>query len=441
MKRLLFIVGILSITLNVKAQQQLSVQQCVDEAIKNNLSVKDKELSQAITDADIEQAKSGLFPQVNFQGQYTYYTQEPKQWMPGSLFGSSEQYVEGGFTMAQQLQASVQLVQPLYNGIVWQGVKAAKASKGLNVIQVKQTQETLAFNVENTYYNIQSLDERIKLVQYNLGSIEKILAATNSLVKNQLTPKVDANRVEVSKKSLETQLKTIELNRDKLYNYLKYLMGRSVNDNIQVEPFKGGSTLPSTLEESLESNQNTQIALLEKTIELKELQKQSVKSSYWPIVNLVGAYALTGYNNEFNPFDYIKGRFFPTSYVGMQLQVPVFDGFNRRAQIRKIEAENERSRNQIAMVKNQTELDIANAVNDYKSNVITLKLQEENIKLAQEVYEDRQVQFKNGLAKINDVVLAENDLRLAQTDYINALINIRTSELNYRKAKSELLKN
>ena len=48
-------------------------------------------------------------------------------------------------------------------------------------------------------------------------------------------------------------------------------------------------------------------------------------------------------------------------------------------------------------------------------------------------------QYKSGLVKVSDFINTNSDLQAAQTNFVNALINIKQAELSLKKAQGILL--
>ncbi len=68
-----------------------------------------------------------------------------------------------------------------------------------------------------------------------------------------------------------------------------------------------------------------------------------------------------------------------------------------------------------------------------------LKMINQQIRLAQTIYSKTLLQQKEGIATLTDVLLADNAVREAQQNYINALVALRRAELEYKKLTGNLL--
>ena len=54
--------------------------------------------------------------------------------------------------------------------------------------------------------------------------------------------------------------------------------------------------------------------------------------------------------------------------------------------------------------------------------------------LAERVYKQTEAQFNQGLISSNDLILAENSQREAQTKLVVAYVQLRNAEINYLKS-------
>jgi OMF family outer membrane factor len=87
----------------------------------------------------------------------------------------------------------------------------------------------------------------------------------------------------------------------------------------------------------------------------------------------------------------------------------------------------------------KTSLERINAEMQYelaKSNISTTK---EQIGLADKIYQNTVLQNQEGLAGMSDILLTDNALREAQQNYLNALVELRKAELEYKRATGNIL--
>jgi len=143
-----------------------------------------------------------------------------------------------------------------------------------------------------------------------------------------------------------------------------------------------------------------------------------------------------GYN-----FNYMNDKFsllykqnYPSSMIGFQLSLPIFQGGKRYHEIEKAELSLHRNDYDLIALENSIKSEYTEALAGYKSNLSNLIMLKENIQLAREVYSTIQLQYKSGVKSYLEVIIAETDLRNTQTNYLNSLYDVLSSKLDVEKA-------
>lgn len=422
----------------------LSLQQCIDQALSNNRNIQSATYDLQRTREQVRETASGLLPQVNLNGSYQYYLKMPVSLIPMSLFDQNapkDAYAAGTFGTRQTTAATATLEQKLYDGQLLVGLRAAKVAGNVNELQVQATKEDIAYNVSAAYYNIQTLQKRTEILQNNLDNQDKLIRNTKLQLDNGITNKTTYNRLVVSRQNTSAQLDGLKNDLVKNMNLLKYLMGMNLQEEVAVEPVTDvAEAAIATLEKGNAENR-TDLRMLKERRYLSVLDKKSIEASYLPTLSTSLNYGYTGYYGSFDPAKQINDKFYPSSAVQVNLKIPVFDGFRKRSQIAQRRIDIARYDNEIELKRQTIDKEIADAAADYNSNISTLRSAEENRSLAEKIYDDMQLQFKNGIVSLNDVLNAQNDMNDAQNNYTNALIRLRIAELDLKKSRSELLGN
>jgi outer membrane protein TolC len=139
-----------------------------------------------------------------------------------------------------------------------------------------------------------------------------------------------------------------------------------------------------------------------------------------------------------NKFDFYKGSWFPSSYVGLTINIPIFSGFAKNANIEKARLELQQTENQIEALKISIDNEVSTATNNYHNAIITLDNQKKNMQLAEQVYNQAKKKYEIGTGSNIEITNAQSDLTIAQTNYINALYNAIIADIDYTKAIGKL---
>lgn len=432
-KWLLSFVMLMLISFHGQAQTW-SLQKCIDMAQVHNKNLQIGRNNMAISEQKQKEAISNLIPKVNIVGDYKYFTDLPYQLMPMSTFNSTApegQFKEAQFGVPHNMSASIQIALPLYNPQIYGGIRTSKIVSEIAELQYKKTEEQVFFEISNLYYNVQILQHQLAFIDSNIVNTTKLLGNMQLLHQQLMIKGTDVTKVELQKDQLTTQRELIANNVEQVMNSLKFSMGITINQNIQVETdiqfinIGEYSNLP-TIDLQLTNLQNRFL-----TSELK-----TIKDSRLPSVSLYGSYGQTGFGYDKKPNNFLK--FFPASFVGAQFSYPLFNGTVTYRKIiqKKIEIQNNEL--QISLVTDQNNMLIQNAAHRRTVTQKTIANTLSQINLARTVYEQTLLQQKEGTANLTDVLLADSALRDSQQSYLSAIVEYLKADLELKKQTGNL---
>ncbi|MCX6215581.1 TolC family protein [Spirosoma sp.] len=415
--------------------QDVTLDQLINKALTGNYSVQAARLDEIKTDAQIAEVRANARPQVNLTGDYKRYLKIPGQVVPASAFGGPEgSYSVLAFGLPYNLSTSVQASQALYNQSLMIATKVAKTSRDLSALQTQKAKEDVAYNVSATYYNLQTTAQQIAFLQKNLASTERLIQITDLLRQNKLAKGIDVDRLQLSKTSSQTQIESLQATYNQLLNTLKLLTGIPQADSLTVRTAID-ETVPVTPANEYTINR-TDLQLLDRQKDLNGLEQRNIKAGFVPTVSAYGlanstVYATGGDNS------YIKNV--PGYWLGLQLNWNVFDGMARKAKLSQKRIDDQKLDVQLRQTRESISMDIANSRNQFLVQQRNLGTNRGQVALAEKVYTQTQLQFKEGTVDITDVVQAENSLREAQNNFLNTLVSLRTAELDWKKATGSLI--
>jgi OMF family outer membrane factor len=419
----------LVILISVQGQTQTwSLEQCIDTALVHNKSLQISRNNMAIGEQKQKEAISNLFPKVNLVGDYKYFIDLPYQLMPMSTFNPTApegQFKEAQFGVPHNISASIQVALPLYNPQLYGGIRTTKIAAEITELLNKKTEEQVFFEISNFYYNIQILQHQLAFVDSNIVNMAKLLENLQLLHQQLMIKGTDVKKVELQLEQLKTQKDIIANNVEQVMNALKLSMGQPSTLNIQIE-----TDIQFNINEY--SNVTTvDLQLTNMQYRLATSELKTLRNSRLPSVSLYGSYGQTGFGYDKKPNDFLK--FFPASFVGIQLSYPLFNGTvtYRKINQKKIEILN--SQLQISLVKDQNNMLIENADRRRAVTQKTIANTLSQINLAQTVYEQTILQQKEGTASLTDVLLADNALREAQQNNLSAIVEYLKADLELKK--------
>lgn len=421
------------------SRHAFSVKECMDYAHKNNVQVRNALLNvqgQYQINRDITAA---ALPTVTASLSGNDYLKIPTSLLPGEIFGQpAGTYIPVQFGTKYNANAGFQLQQLLFDGQVFIGLKARSTSIDFQNKNVEVTEEAIKANLHKIYYQLVVSKTQIAIFDANLERLNKLLTDTKVLYQNGFVEKLDIDKISVQVSNLETEklkaLNSIEIG----YLGLKTLMGMPLKeeliltDELTEDKIKEDITKDTSF---LYSNRKD-YEYLNLAKKLNEFNIKRYQLSYLPTVSLSGAYTKNAQRNQFNFFG--KGDWFTTSFVGLNISVPIFDGFSKDAKIKKSRIDLKQTENQIENLKLSIDNEIETAKLNFNAAIITLNYQKKNMELAENVFNQTKKKFELGTGSNTEITAAQTDLRTAQANYINALYGAIIAKVDYYKATGKL---
>ena len=427
----LFIVPLIFIGWNtIQAQEVWTLKQCIDTAQVYNKTLQINRNHIRISEQREKEAKANLIPKVTANADYKYFMELPTQLMPMNALNPQApegQFRDLQFGVPHNINANVQLAMPLYNPQVYGAIENTRIANALTQLQFQKSEEQVLYDITTLYYNAQILKHQLDFLESNLINTQKLLKNMELLKEQLLAKGTDVSKVKLQAEQLNTQRENVHNKYISILNALKLNIGIPLERNI---------TVVSEIEQQTLTENN-----VENILDLKIIQTQNKllnselstlnKSRFLPSLNLIASYGTTGFGYDKTPNDFLK--FYPIGFAGLQLTYPLFNGTvtQRKINQKKLEISNNELQAQLISDKNKMETE--NALRQRTIAQQTVINTENQITLAQSIYEQTILQQKQGTATLTDVLLADNALREAQQNYLSAVIDYLKVDLELKK--------
>ena len=413
------------------AQAQVwSLQQCIDTAQVHNKNLQMNQNNMAIGEQREKEAKANLIPKVTANADYKYFTNLPYQLLPLSALNPvapEGEYRAAQFGVPHNINANLQLSMPLYNPQVYGAIQTTKIASKLTELQYQKTEEQIYFEISNLYYNAQILHHQLAFFDSNLINAARLLKNMQLLNEQLLAKGTDVSKIKLQIAQLLTQKESISSKYEQVLNALKFTMGISIEQSIQIDP---NIQYQNTSEYSNSLTLDIRIIKTQNKLLSSELSTLN-KSRFLPTLNLFGTFGTTGFGYNGEPNSFLD--FYPIGFVGIQLSYPLFNGTVTHRKINQKKFEIKNNELQSGFLTEQNNMQVENAKLQREVAKKTVETTTEQIQLAQTIYEQTVLQQKQGTASLTDVLLADNALREAQQTYLSAVIDYLKADLELKK--------
>lgn len=421
----------------IQAQEVWTLQQCIDTAQVHNKTLKIDQNNISISKQREKEAKANLIPKITANGDYKYFMELPTQLMPMHIF--NPQVPEGQFRNVQfgvphNINANIQLAMPLYNPQLYGALQQTKIASELTQLQFQKSEEQVLYDITMLYYNAQVLKHQLSFLEKNRLNTSKLLQNMQLLKEQLLAKGTDVNKVKLQAEQLDTQKEQVYNNYIQVLNVLKLTMGIALENDILIEN-------DISFQTALDYTPQTTLAMHLIQVQNKMLHNElSVlnKTRYLPSLSLIATYGTSGFGYDKQPHDFLK--FYSTSFAGLQVTYPLFNGMITQRKVNQKRLEISNNELQTQLLEDKTKVEIENSSQQRIIAQQTIVNTENQIDLAQTIYNQTITQQKQGTANLTDVLLADNALRETQQHYLLAIIEYLKADLELKKVTGNLSK-
>lgn len=434
----LIVATVLLFTLAASSQaKQWTLQECVNYALENNITVKQTALDAELSDQDLIIAKGNFLPDLSGNAS--------QNWNFGSFIGQNGNRVSRDSRGNNfGLNTGITIFNGFRNTSVY---KQAQLGIESSELQLSILKDNIAVNVVNQYLNILLNKENLKVAQDQIEITKKQVAQVTALVESGVRPKADLYDVQSQLASDNESLTNVE-------NSINIaLLGLSQLLQISSQGFDVKEMLlplPNVSEEQKSSNdiydfaiQNRpEIRKAEIDIENSELAIEIAKSSFFPTLNF-GAGLGTSYQHfqgqedlriVVDPADPTNITFADNGFgqqigdnlgynFGFSLAIPIFNGFQTRANVDKAKINNQRIAYSLDQAKQDMRSNIEQAYTDAKAALKQFEASQVSLDAQKESFKNAQESFNSGVMNSFAFEQVRNRLVNAEANLINAKYN------------------
>lgn len=434
-----------------------SVEDCINYAYQHQHDVSNANLDVTSADFHVKEIIGQGLPQITGSAAFQDYIKSPTVLFPdfvtpaiyGVLAKEGVKNGSGGaivvptaagltpvnFTQKYNSNLGVNLNQILFDPNYIVGLQARKTYKELYSRSATRTRIEANVAVTKAYYQVLVSVEQIKLLEANIGQLKQQLDETIARNKQGFVEKIDVDRLTVQYNSLLTNrdntVRMLTLN----YELLKFQMGMPIEEELtlknKLEDININDAVLDAGGDSTIYKNRIEYNLLETQKRLNEFDVKSKRGQYLPKLTANVAYSANYQNNSFSQ---LYSTNFPQSYIGLNLNVPIYTGGQHKNQLAQSKINVQKSDNDLLNMKNTVALQVSQARISYINGLQTLNDQKKNQALAAEVLRVAKIKYQQGVGSSIEVTQAETDLQNADNSYINGLYQALVSKVDLDKA-------
>jgi len=402
---------------------KLSLKEAQEYASHNNKMVKSAKFTVLASKQDIWTTISSGLPQVSAGANLTDN-------LKLGVFVLSMNGVPTIITMGTKytLPVAVQASMPLFNAPYYIGIETSKLAKKMAESNLQSTEIDTRQAVASAYYLILISEESLRILKENLSNLRETLKSTKVMYNSGLAEATDvdqmASNVTMMENSFSNLQNTIEMN----YNLLRFQLGVKSDTRIilseTIDDLVKDINVEALLAQNFNPATNIQYDLVDKQAKLSALDLKAQKAMALP--SLSGVYSTSTSGMAMKMSDL---KWYPSSYLGLNLSVPIFASGQRYSNIQKAKINLEKARNTKEMVSDQLQMQDQQLRYNLENANIQYKSQKANVDVSKRVYSSMENKYKQGVASSLELTESNSLYLQAESNYISSLMNLLQTKL------------
>ena len=442
------------------AAEVMTLQQCRDSAVRNNISLKMAQQKVTLAGYDRKIAMANYFPGISVSGAYMYNSrnlsllpQEQSDMLTG-LGTSLQQKYPGIMKLMEELMSAdiassvnaigseinrafeldihnvfagtVSLRQPVFaGGKIINANRLAKLAEDLARSQYDMEYRAVVSEVDNAYWQIVSISNKKRLAQDYADLLEMMLHDTEVLVEEGMATRADLLSVKVRANEADLLLTKAGNGLVLAKMLLCRLCGLPLDTELELAdecldkvplPIMGGRACEEEIFAS-----RPEIRSLELASRIYGRKAAIARADMMPKVALTANYLLTnpnmyhGYSNSF------AGMF----NVGVAVEIPVFHGCEAMQKVRRAKAESVMAECMLEDAKKKIAMQVEQLRRQEDEALEKLCMAENSLGCAEENLRAATAGYAEGMVPANTLMQAQTAWMQAHSEYIDAGVELQ----------------
>jgi outer membrane protein TolC len=451
MKKVYLLISGLSVLLSVgitNAQSQiLTLEDAIQLALDNNKEIKIAFMNTEKSRAAVNEAFGYALPSLDASASFSHFLKKPKMPFPDfealltnatysilfdenviprdeNKFVPVETQLQS-FALTNSYEASLTLTQILFSSAVFEGIGASQTYYELSKAELDNTISKTVLSVQEAFYGVLLAKEVVDITNSSFINAQENFDNVKALYNEGMVSEFDLLQAEVRVENIRPVLLKMENVLNTAKDGLKIVIGIDQKEVVDVS----GEILFDSIDisnedelikEALTSNFNIKSLELKKQVD--EAFVQLDVSEYWPTIAAFGNYSYAGSSDQWNFQNYSY------STVGLSLTFNLWQGNRTKNAVEQSTITFKQTEEQLSLLKDAIVLDVKAKIQELKRVQSLIEVQDRTVQLAERSYNIAKVRYKEGAGSQLELQNADQDLRQARLNRIQAIHSYLTTK-------------
>ena len=358
----------------------------------------------------------------------------------GAINGVGQNVVNALHTDTRNMfMASAVVTQPIYmGGAISAANKMASISEQMVANDYEAKLQATLHGTDHAYWMVVSLKHKRKLADSYLKLVKKLSNDVHKMIDEGVATRADGLKVDVKVNEAEMTLTQADNGLSLAKMFLCQLCGLPLDSKITLADEDRESLPIEVVADDIDINtvadNRPEVKLLENTVDLSRQATRLARASYLPQILLSGGYSATN-PNLYNGFE---RKFSGAWNVGVVVRMPVWNWFEGVYKVRASKAATCIAQLEVGDVREKIELQVSQSRFKMSEANRRLVMATSNVDKANENLRCANLGFREGVIPSTGVMEAQTAWLQAQSQKIDAEIDVKLSQVALRKALGTL---
>ena len=419
--------------------QEFTLFEAQEYALENAEEISKTELDLESAEKQVVETRSIGLPQINAEMNFQNFLNIPVQVVDGAFIGQPGTLVSFRAGTDFNSNAGVTLSQLIFDGSYIVGLQVSKFYTEFVETSINRSKQDVLADVTEAY-------EMALISKKNKDFVDTLVEVTEDLLNKQkelfevgMITQEQLDQTEYSLLQVKANKVAANVAYENAQTMLKMTMAYPLEDDISLTEDLDQLLKDQMTDLSGSIENNIQLDLLKKQKRLSEYDLKNQKMANLPRLSGFFNHRYDAYRNEFNFFD-TNEEWFSQTVWGVKLSIPIFASGQRWAKMQKAEIavkQDELSLQQLERGLKAQEIQLKNNLKQARTN---LELKEQNVELARKIYNNSLARAEIGKESSILVTQKYNQLVAAQTEYVNAMMNVFNTKVQLDELYNNLIR-
>jgi outer membrane protein len=415
------------VSLNAQAADLIQVYQ---QALANDAVYASARASLAVGRERVPQGRSLLLPTIGINGSATRNDSDFSPFNEGQLGP-----LPGGATTNSNLY-TLSLVQPLFRWANWQNYEQSKLQQAISEAQFAQAQQDLITRVSQAYFDVLAAQDTLESTRaQKVATTEQLASAKRNFEVGTQTI-TDTHEAQAAYDLVVAQEYAALNDLDNKRTALQAIIGATP---AALAPLKPGVALvspePAVIDPWVSSaeSQNYGVAVAELSLESSRREIQKSRAGHYPTLDLIANSSRNHVSGQTSQSGTSNSK-----AIGVQFNVPIFNGFAVTSRVRESIALEDKARNDLESTRRTAAQGARQAFLGVNSGLAQVKALEAAEVSSQSALESNKLGYQVGVRINIDVLNAQRQLYSTRRDLSRARYDTILNGLRLKAAAGSL---